>query len=194
MEDLWPFNEEQVVRAIAASKIPTVSAVGHEIDVTLADFTADLRALTPSAAAEMIIPDAQQLVSLLDQLRLRLSRRLTSHVHLLNSRWQALAERPVFKRPFDLVHQRTLRLDDLDLRLERALAGRLNDAKQRWQQASATLHALSPLGTLARGYSLTLADSHKPVRNANDVRPGDRLTTQLAQGKIISEVTECLPD
>lgn len=193
MEDLWPFNEEIVVRAIAASKIPTVSAVGHEIDVTLADFAADLRALTPSAAAEMVIPDSQQVAALLSQLHLRLSRRLTSHIDLLHSRYQALAARPAFKRPFDLVHQRSLRLDDYDLRLERALTTQVNSAKQRWQQASATLHALSPLGTLARGYSLTLNDAQQTLRNAADVRPGDRLITQLAKGKVESQVIRCLP-
>jgi exodeoxyribonuclease VII large subunit len=100
----------------------------------------------------------------------------------------------VFKRPFDLVHQRSLRLDEYDLRLERALNTQVNSAKQRWQQASATLHALSPLGTLARGYSLTLNNAQQMLRSAAEVSPGDLLITQLAVGKVESQVTRSLPD
>jgi exodeoxyribonuclease VII large subunit len=190
LEDLWCFNEELVVRAIAASSIPTVSAVGHEIDVTLADFAADVRALTPSAAAEMVVPDSNQLHALLNQLQKRMARLIRSRVDLLNSRLQSLSNRPVFARPLDRIHDQSRRLDELDLRLTRAMKNHLALSHNRLQKTSATLSALSPVATLARGYSITTDKEGNALRSHTQVQNGDTLTTHLQAGQITSIVTD----
>ncbi len=190
LEDLWCFNEELVVRAIAASSIPTVSAVGHEIDVTLADFAADVRALTPSAAAEIVVPDSNQLHALLNQLQKRLIRLIRSRVDLLNSRLQSLSNRPVFARPLDRVHDQARRLDEIDLRLTRAMKNHLAFSQNRLQKTSATLAALSPVATLARGYSITTDKAGNALRSHTQVQNGDTLTTHLQTGQVTSVVTD----
>jgi exodeoxyribonuclease VII large subunit len=186
LEDLWCFNSELVVRAIAASSIPTVSAVGHEIDVTLADLAADLRALTPSAAAELIVPDARELNIHLTQLRTRLARPLIARVELMRSRLESLANRPVMRRPLDRVHDLSRRLDELDGRTQRAMNRQLEVARGRLQSAAAAIHALSPLATIGRGYSVTQRKTDdRIVTSVGDVSVGDKIVTRLKDGRII---------
>lgn len=190
LEDLWCFNEELVVRAIAASEVPTISAVGHEIDVTLADLAADVRALTPSAAAEIAVPDVRQLQAILEQMKVRLVRPVRSQLDFLRQRLGSLADRPVFRQPFARLHELSRRLDELDLRSRRAIEAERQGARNRLQQASATLSALSPLATLGRGYSVTSrADDGQLIRRADAVATGDEITTQLSHGTITSTVS-----
>ena len=166
LEDLWTFNEESVVRAIVGSRLPVVSAVGHEIDVTLADLAADKRALTPSEAGEYCVPDAREVALHLDRLADRL--RLSGQSQLRNARD---------------------RLDQLAQRARQALDHDLVARRHRVARLAASLEALSPLGVLARGYSLTLlADAKTLVRNANDVKTGDLINTRLFVGQITSRV------
>ena len=194
LEDLWCFNEELVVRAIAASSIPTVSAVGHEIDVTLSDLVADVRALTPSAAAEIVIPDSRQWLGYLSQLEQRLKRPLVARAELMRSRIDALAKRPVLRNPLDQIHNLSRRLDELDARARRAILSELEQAKGRTQQAAATLEALSPLATLARGYSVTFrAGDRQILRRIDQVSVGDELSTQLNDGIVTSQVISTQP-
>ena len=193
MEDLWCFNSELVVRALAASTVPTVSAVGHEIDVTLSDLAADVRALTPSAAAEMTIPDAQQVQQLLQQMAARLHRPIKQLLEFYEHRLTALAQRPVLARPLDPILQYARRLDELDARGRTAIDRTLERQQRRLSQASASLAALSPLGTLARGYSMTFHTGESEVlRDANNVEVGDSITTRLHAGEIESIVTNKL--
>ena len=194
LEDLWCFNEELVVRAIAASSIPTVSAVGHEIDVTLSDLVADVRALTPSAAAEIVIPDSRQWLGYLSQLEQRLKRPLVARAELMRSRIDALAKRPVLRNPLDQIHNLSRRLDELDARARRAILSELEQAKGRTQQAAATLEALSPLATLPPGYSVTFrAGDRQILRRIDQVSVGDELSTQLNDGIVTSQVISTQP-
>lgn len=194
MEDLWCFNEELVVRALAASTVPTVSAVGHEIDVTLADLAADVRALTPSAAAEMVLPDAEQIKRYLQQLQSRLKRPILARAELMRSRVEALANRPAFRRPMDRIHELARRLDELDSRGKRAMLAKLEHAKSRTNRAAATLDALSPLATLERGYSVTTRtrDGHL-LQSSDEIAIADQITTRLENGILVSTVTSIEP-
>lgn len=166
LEDLWPFNEEIVARAIVASALPVVTAIGHEVDLTIADLAADRRALTPSEAGEICVPDAREVRRTLDHLAERL----------------ALAAR-------DRIRESGDRLDAVADRADRAIKRVLDDRRHRLARGAAALEALSPLAVLARGYSLTLRDDGATVvRAAEDVRPGDLIHTRLASGRIVSRV------
>lgn len=189
MEDLWAFNEEVLVRAIAGSQIPVVSAVGHEIDVTLADLAADVRALTPSEAAERVVPSAEQVRALLSTHRQRLVRVLRERVAAMRTRLHQFAARPIFRRPFDRVHALMQRLDELSARAGRAVSYRCERARRALQAVSGRLESLSPLAVLARGYSITTrAADGSLVRDAATVCPGELLHTRLAKGSIASRV------
>jgi exodeoxyribonuclease VII large subunit len=194
MEDLWAFNEEVVVRAIAASRIPVVSAVGHEIDVTLADLVADLRALTPSEAAELVAPAAEELLADLRQVERRLAVGLRSLAARARSQLDALARSTSFRRPFQRIFDSARRLDELDGRAARAVRGRLRTARQQTDTAAGRLESLSPLAVLGRGYSLTqrTSDGHL-IRAAAELLPGEQITTRFAQGQTISRVEHVEP-
>lgn len=195
LEDLWCFNEEPVVRAIAAARLPVVSAVGHEIDVTLADFAADVRALTPSEAAERVLPDWAALQDTLRLLAKRLEKPLRQKLLYHGEQLRHLSSRSVLARPFQLIHDRSRRLDELDERGRRAVVQLLAEKRKQVESCAATLSALSPLAVLARGYSVTRReDDGRVIRRSDQVAPGDRIGTQTASGRIISEVTQTLPD
>jgi exodeoxyribonuclease VII large subunit len=191
LEDLWCFNEEPVVRAIFASRIPVVSAVGHEIDVTLADLVADVRALTPSEAAERVVPSAEEMNSRLDSLRLRLANALRARFAAARSRLDALAQRRVLRRPWDRVHELSRQTDELELRARHAIRRQLRTAGDRLRGLAAHLESLSPLAVLARGYSLTESTSDGTlVRDAGRLSVGQQITTRFARGQTVSRVTE----
>jgi exodeoxyribonuclease VII large subunit len=194
MEDLWAFNEETVVRAIAASQIPVISAVGHEIDVTLADLAADLRALTPSEAAELVAPAAEELLADLRQIERRLAGGLRSRAAAARSRLDALARSAVFRRPFQRVFELGRRLDELDVRAVRAIRGRARLARQQTDTIAGQLESLSPLAVLNRGYSLTHRTSDgRLIRTADELSPGEQITTRFARGQSISRVEQVEP-
>jgi len=194
LEDLWCFNEEPVVRAIAASRLPIVSAVGHEIDVTLADFAADVRALTPSEAAERIVPELALVARSLNQMRDRMEVPIRQKIAYQREQLRHLAARPVLARPFQMVHDRARRLDDLDNRARRAIRNLLGNNERKLQRLAAALSALSPLAVLSRGYSVTQRTGDwRVVKQHEEVRVGDEIQTQLNQGKLISTVTRIEP-
>jgi exodeoxyribonuclease VII large subunit len=189
MEDLWCFNEEPVVRALAASRIPTVSAVGHEIDVTLADLAADVRALTPTEAAERVVPSALDVTAAIDAMRARMQRALARRTDTARERLDALASRPVLARPLDTINQLSREADDLGNRLTTSTAACLRNWNQTLARVGGKLETLSPLGVLARGYSVTTdAESGNLVTQANKLRPGQSLHTRLAKGSVLSTV------
>jgi exodeoxyribonuclease VII large subunit len=189
LEDLWAFNEEPVVRAIHASRIPVVSAIGHEIDVTLADLVADVRALTPSEAAELVAPAAEELLAGLRQVQKRLTAAVRGCALSSRSRLDAAARHYVFRRPYQRIHNLARRLDELGTRSSRAMRQRLRLARGRVGSTAAQLESLSPLAVLGRGYSITqrTADG-RVIRNAAELAVGDELTTRFAQGEATSRV------
>ncbi len=189
LEDLWAFNEEPVVRAIFSSEIPVVSAVGHEIDVTLSDLVADVRALTPSEAAELVVPDEGEVSSLLANLSQRLTGGLRGRAVGARLRLNALASRKVFRRPLDGVHDTSRRLDEFNSRAARAAWAVHRAAKNRLSGMVERMDALNPLAVLSRGYTLTQRISDDAlVTDSSQLEIGEQVMTQFAHGKSISRV------
>jgi len=194
-EDLWCFNEERVVRAIFASRVPVISAVGHEIDVTLSDLVADVRALTPTEAAELVAPSTEELRKALDSLRRRLLSSLQGQAARGRARWEALAHSRVLRQPFDRLRELSRRLDELELRATRAMRLRQVGSGDRLAHIAGRLESLSPLAVLNRGYSLTQRSADgQIVRDAANLTVGELLAIRLAKGSCTSRVESVTPD
>ncbi|MDR1959336.1 MAG: exodeoxyribonuclease VII large subunit [Planctomycetaceae bacterium] len=192
-EDLWTFNEEPLVRAVAASKIPTISAVGHEIDITLCDLAADFRALTPSEAAERISPNDTEKMEILVRSQLTLERFLSQKIEVARQKIRRFEEHPLFKHPKEsLVYSQQRNLDLLEEKLHVGIEKLLNTAKTKTGQYSSTLEALSPLSILNRGYSLTFNENNQLLHSVNDARPHQEIHTTLTNGTIISVVQDTI--
>ena len=184
MEDLWAFNEEIVARAIYASQIPVISAVGHEPDVTIADFVADLRAATPSNAAELAVPEWEAVSdSLLDD-RLRLGQAVHKKLERSAQRLESLASRPIMASPLAFVQQRRLDLDRLAERLEASEKQVLSENRQTYIRLASSLEALSPLKVLSRGYSLVTDPDGNVIRRAQCVNIGQAVHIRLSEGSL----------
>ena len=210
LEDLWAFNEESVARAMARSSIPIISAVGHEIDFTISDFVADLRAPTPSAAAELVVGQKADFEEALLNRHWRLNRALQQRYLELKNRFTAAAGSYVFREPGHMARRRQDQLRRLSLQLERALTQAGREAQQRLDEASLTLprlmtermrflalevrryegqlKALNPLAVLDRGYSITSDEDGCILRTVEQVKPGACVNTRLAQGTFESDV------
>lgn len=188
-EDLWCFNEEIVVRAIANSPLPTISAVGHEIDVTLSDLAADVRALTPSEAAEVVAPHREELLEQLEHQRSRLNALMQVHLQQRESRLFTLVSRPIIQEPERLFESVEQHLDQSGMDLERAITSILDQWDEKLRRSAELLEALSPLRTLARGYSITSDhDSGRLISQVGSAKIGSTIITELADGKLISQV------
>ena len=188
LEDLWAFNEEVVARAIAASKIPVVSAVGHETDVTISDFVADVRALTPTDAGNLVVPEMRQLLLDLSSSRARLAGSLTGMLQTTRQRLDGLARHFHPRHATEMIRRQEQRMDDLCQQLLRNSRHLLDLQKHRLQGASGRLESLSPLRVLARGYSVTLEKNGKVLKEASRLKPGDRVRTRLWRGSFDSTV------
>lgn len=188
LEDLWCFNEEAVVRAVARSEIPTVSAVGHEVDITLCDLVADIRALTPTDGACKILPERTSVERSVRQSSQRLNRAMRLAIESRRARLEAICQRTVIRKPHELIQLRTRRLDEWDARARRAMFGQLQACRGRLATAAAALSALSPLDVLARGYSVTLDENGQAIGDVDQIDTGQRLTTRLARGWFESTV------
>ncbi|STS99711.1 exodeoxyribonuclease VII large subunit [Klebsiella michiganensis] len=238
LEDLWSFNDERVARAIFASPIAIVSAVGHETDVTIADFVADLRAPTPSAAAEMVSRNQQELLrqlqsgqqrlemamdyflanrhrrftqvfhrlqqqhpqlrlarqqTELERLRQRMRFALETQIKRADQRQQRAAQRLNQQNPQPRIHRAQSRIQQLEYRLAENIRARLGEQRERFGNMVTHLEAVSPLATLARGYSVTSASDGKVLKQTKQVREGDVLTTRLNDGWVESEVKNITP-
>jgi exodeoxyribonuclease VII large subunit len=234
-EDLWAFNEETVARAIVASKAPVISAVGHEVDYTISDFVADVRAATPSVAAEMVVREKQAVMESVADLRGRLERAIVRHVERERRHVTSLVSRRVLTDPARPLRDHERRVDDAAARLRRAMAARLRDVthrverlahglhregpvarlagqrrqledlerrlradgrralerpRRRFASAAERLQSLSPLGVLARGYSLTRLRDGEIVRHASQAPPGTRVTVTLDEGALHARVED----
>lgn len=188
IEDLWCFNEESVVRAIAQTSIPVISGVGHEIDVTLTDMVADVRALTPTDAASKVLPDQDNIVAAISETRHRLTTNLRGRIDLARSSVESLWQRPIFTRPHDLVRDRFRDLDDVEQSANAAVRRIMTSCRGELEKTAAATDALSPLRTLARGYSVTLGEDQQTITRASDVKSGDTITTRLSDGNLRSKV------
>ena len=179
MEDLWAFNDERVARAIYNSEIPVISAVGHEPDVTIADYVADLRAATPSNAAELAVPDRQELQKKLQMMQASMQQSVQKSVKLGRQRLSALAEKRVLQSPLNYLEDRRVLLDFLSTRLQAAEQKTLHESKQRFVRLTAALDAMSPLKVLSRGYSMVTNEAGAVISRAADVRVDETIRGSL---------------
>ncbi len=194
LEDLWAFNEEVVARAIFRSRIPVISAVGHEIDWTISDWVADLRAPTPSAAAELVVQNREDLETRLSDFNTRLRNSVQSLFEEMKEALRVLEESYAFRQPLTLINQFTQRLDELLRQLQNYLKSLVREKDQLFRNWVGRLEALSPLAILERGYSLTFNEKGDLLREARRVRRGEILRTRLHRGVIESKVEEVKPE
>jgi exodeoxyribonuclease VII large subunit len=188
LEDLWPFNEEIVARAIYNSKIPVVSAVGHEVDFTVSDLVADLRAPTPSAAMELILPNRDEVVEIVAGLKRRLASRRSEQIRNLRNRLLGLTRHWAFRQPTNYVNMAGQRVDDLRERLQSAMGHTLDDKQVALKRMREILNLLHPQTILDRGYAFVRDSNGQVVRDSRQLQPGDHLTLTLAQGSAETEV------
>jgi exodeoxyribonuclease VII large subunit len=184
LEDLWAFNEERVARAIAASTLPVVSAVGHEVDFTIADFVADLRVPTPSAAAELVVGRKAELLERLAAAERTLANNLNLRLSRLRNRVQRAAQSYVFREPMNLVRRHQQRVDELGLRLQQRLRTQVVNARHCVERMALQLQALNPRRVLSRGYAILINENGKAVRAPDDVTAGTVITGIVAEGEI----------
>ena len=188
MEDLWAFNEEPVARAIYNSKIPVISCVGHEVDFTIADFVADLRAPTPSAAAELVVQNAEGVSAHIVQLQKRLFQAVSLFYERAKARVELAVNSRIFKYPELLTQEKEQRVDELTLKLEDALEKQLSAAEGRLELLSQKLAALSPFAVLGRGYSITRNAQGQIISRVGQTKEKEMIYVQVKDGMIHAEV------
>ena len=184
MEDLWAFNDERVARTIYQSEIPVISAVGHEPDVTISDFVADLRAATPSNAAELAVPDQAELRERLLSAQSRLQQAQTRQLKLARQRLDGLKSKRVLQSPMNYLQDRRMLLDYQQKQLAACTRQQLDKKKQRFIRLTAALDAMSPLKVLSRGYSMTRDQNGHVLRDAGAVQAGSQITVTLQTGEV----------
>ena len=181
MEDLWAFNEEVVARSIFRSRIPVISAVGHEPDVTISDYVADLRAATPSNAAELAVVDGAELKVRLQNVTARMTQTVLSNIQNKRQHLRSLSEKKIMRSPYEYLSERRMLLAMLQQRLEGSQAGLIQKKKQSFASLAASLDAMSPLKVLGRGYAMALK-GEDIVQSASALQIGDKLKLQLRDG------------
>lgn len=190
IEDLWAFNDERVARAIYDSEIPVISAVGHEPDVTISDFVADVRASTPSNAAEIAVPDMADLLRQLQESGNRMAQSQIKTLELAGKRWSVLAEKRVLTDPTAFIEDKRLQLDNVQQQLSLVAREQLSVQQRRFAALAASLDALSPLRVLGRGYAMAQREDGTILKNAAQVVSGDRIRVKLGQGSLRCTVNE----
>ena len=182
LEDLWPFNEEVVAHAIFESELPIISAVGHETDFTIADFVADLRAPTPSAAAELAVPNVNDLILDLEKYNNRFKNSLKKKIELMRLRYEKCMANRVFKEPLQKINERYLLIDRIVKQMEKEITNKVKDDRTKMVELITKLDNLSPLKTLSRGYSLTTNAKGSIIKSVNDVKKDDELKIRFQDG------------
>lgn len=192
IEDLWAFNDERVAYAIAQSEIPVISAVGHEPDVTISDFVADLRAATPSNAAELAVPDQTELRQTLSAQKTMLLTLMRKRLKQETQKLQFYAQSRFLKNPLNYFEDRRMRLDDVHRRLGAASAEYLHEKRKRFVGLTAKLDAMSPMKVLSRGYGMAFDENGTVLRSTDGVRIGENITLRLSDGAVKAEIREVL--
>lgn len=187
IEDLWCFNDERVARAIFDAKTPIISGVGHETDFTIADFVADMRAPTPSAAAEIVVPDVLAERDHIMQLTMRSQKLMLNRISTLRTSLNLLTSRNVMQGPVALINERRLLLDNFVDRMNAAASAKVSGDRSNFVVLASKLDAFSPLKVLSRGYSITEGDKGV-IKSVEDVSPGDKISIRLNDGTIRAEV------
>ena len=187
LEDLWPFNEEIVAHAIYNSKLPIISAVGHETDFSISDFVADLRAPTPSAAAELAVPDIYEVKQKINTYQNRLRLTLIKKVEIMKLRYEKCMSSRVFKEPLRNINDNYLKIDAYIKRLENSIKTKQKEEKTKYIELISKLDTLSPLKTLTRGYSL-VEENDKIIKSAKDVKTGDKINIRFVDGTKQAEI------
>lgn len=192
IEDLWAFNDERVARAIYESDIPVISAVGHEPDVTISDYVADLRAATPSNAAELAVPDQSELKENLYAFDIRTSQAMGKKLSQMKARIEDLASRRVMQAPTAYVDQKRMELDRRAIALSSRYERALSEKKHEYVRLAASLEALSPLKVLSRGYSVVTGAEGRTLTNAESAKVGDSIKVSLSKGALMCQVDEVI--
>jgi len=191
LEDLWPFNEETVARAIRDSQIPIMSAIGHEIDWTISDFVSDFRAATPSAAAELLIPKKEDLVSNLARFSERMKLALSSKVEFLNETLARLAQSYILREPLNMIAQHEQEIDDILEEIMFKGKNMLKLKEEPFKNLAGKLEVLNPLGILNRGYSVTMRERDKKIiKSSSELKRKEIIRTKLAKGEVLSRVED----
>ena len=190
MEDLWAFNDEDVARTIYTSEIPVISAVGHEPDVTIADFVADLRAATPSNAAELAVPDQNECYGWLEQMEGRLTGAMGRRLERACRELEQAGRCRALQDPMNYINDRRMLLDYQRDRLAHGLTGAMGRERERFARLAAALDALSPLKVLGRGYAIPQWSDGAVLRSAKEAMPGETLRLRMADGKVSCKVIE----
>lgn len=193
IEDLWAFNEEPVARAIYASQTPVISAVGHETDWTVADLVADVRAATPSNAAEIAVPDIEEIKAGLNGADRRLRSALLARLNAARVRLERAAAHPLLQRPGALIEQQQMRVDDAVAGLSRLMSSRLERGRARLERVVAAFEALSPTAVLQRGYAICRLSDGTVVRSVGQLRTGDAVRVRVSDGEVGADVTSTNP-
>ena len=187
LEDLWPFNEEIVAHAIYNSKLPIISAVGHETDFSISDFVADLRAPTPSAAAELAVPDIYEIKQKINVYQNRLRMSLVKKVEIMKLRYEKCMNSRVFKEPTRNINDNYLRVDNYIKRLENTIKIKQKEEKTKYIELISKLDALSPLKTITRGYSIVETDN-KIIKSSKQLSTGDKIKLRFSDGQKNAEI------
>lgn len=188
LEDLWPFNEEILARAIFESEIPIISAVGHETDFTIADFVADLRAPTPSAAAELAVPDVYELISKLNTYKNRMNISLKKKVEYMRLEYEKCISSKVFKEPLFKINEYGIVLDNIIKDMNNIMVSNIQKENLLISKLSAKLDALSPLKTLSRGFCIVENKSHQIIKSSNDLKENDNVNLKFVDGNRIAKI------
>ncbi len=187
LEDLWPFNEETLARAIYESEIPIISAVGHETDFTIADFVADLRAPTPSAAAELAVPNIEDVKYTISSYENRYKVALKRRVQLMRLRFEKCMTKRVFKEPMQGINEKYILIDNVTKQMTNKITSILNEARFNLSKEATRIDALSPMKIIARGYAITEKDG-KIIRKSKDLSLGDNIEIKYIDGKVKANV------
>ena len=190
IEDLWAFNDERVAYAIYHSQIPVISAVGHEPDVTISDFVADLRAATPSNAAELAVPDQDALRQTLDSMSAAMVTALARQIKAARKHYEVLSGSPALRSPYGYLEQRKKALEMVKNRMISAQMQGVNRKKQRYIACVSKLDAMSPLKVLTRGYAMAQTDDDEVVRSVKQVKSGDSIRVTISDGVLTAQVSE----
>lgn len=195
MEDLWSFNDEKVVRGISNSRLPIVSAVGHEIDVTLSDLAADARALTPTHAAQLVLPNHEDISNRVQQLEQRVHHALSSLAARSRLRLENLSQRGVLSQPHTIHQLRRQKVDEAEIQLNRLMRSTVDSQRENLASVARAIEALSPLNVLSRGYSISQrVDNSETISSVEQVAEGETIQTRLAKGAILSQVLSVSDD